>query len=219
MFTSTVETNWEGKTNCKCFLPIDDKIWVFWACITNFLIPSLLIFFIWGMMLHHFIMNPPNNMSSRVLKRATIKMVCITGLFLITVAPFCFVFAGAGFEIPESTKWLDWFFFLPLLNGTFQPMIYIFSFERLREVFFKVVRCERSKTGGRMAMVLAIYRTTRSLSGNFKKEASTENPRSAAKHSVVSQVTVLSNLDPTSEVLDTLQLQPVGSEEHSDAAQ
>jgi len=204
MFTSTVYDNWEGKTNCKCFLPIDDKVWVFWACITNFLIPTLLIFSIWGMMLQHFIVNPPNNISSRVLKRATIKMVFITGLFLLTVSPFCFVFAAAGFQTPESTRWLDWFFFLPLLNGTFQPVIYIFSFERLREVFFKVIRCERSKKGGRMAMVLAIYRTTRSLSGNFNnKEVSSQNPRNAAKHSVVSQMTILSGLDPTSEVLDT----------------
>jgi len=63
-----------------------------------------------------------------------------------------------------------------------------------------------------MAMVLAIYRTTRSLSGNFNKEVSSQNTRGAAKHSVVSQMTIFSDLDPTSEVLDTLS-QPVFSDE------
>ena len=143
-------------------------------------------------------------------------MVCITGLFLLTTSPFCFVFASAAFEIPESTKWLDWFFFLPLLNGTFQPVIYILSFERLREVFFKVICCEKPKKGGRTAMVIAIFRTTRSLSGNFvdnKKGISTQNPRGAAKQSVVSQVTILSAEATFEAEVDTSQ--PIFSDEDS----
>ena len=171
-------------------------------------------------MVHHFIVNPPKSMNSRLaktstknsnscnlfahrlLKWATIKMVCITGLFLLTVSPFCFVFASAGFEIPKSTKWLDWTFFLPLLNGTFQPVIYVLSFERLREVFVKVIRCERPHKGGRTAMVLAIFRTTHSLSGNFvdnKKGVSIQKSREAT-----SQVTILSD-DASFEAFDTSQ--------------
>jgi hypothetical protein len=167
MFNTTVERNWAGKSNCKCFLPIDDEFWMFWACFTNFLIPTLLIFLIWGMMIHHYIVNPPNSMNSRALKTATIKIVCITGLFLLTISPFGFVFASAAFQTPQSTIWLDWTFLVPLLNGAIQPVVYILSFERLREVFVKVIRCERRREGGRTAMVFAIFRTTRSLSGNF----------------------------------------------------
>ena len=142
----------------------------------------------------------------RVLKKATIKIVCITAIFLLTVSPFGFVFASAAFEMPKSTMWLDWTFFLPLLNGPIQPIVYILSFERLREVLVKVIRCERPLKGGRTAMVLAIFRTTRSLSGNFvdnKKGVSTQNPRIAAKQSIVSQLTIISD-DATFEAVDTL---------------
>ena len=91
------------------------------------------------------------------------KMVFITGLFLVTVSPFCFVFAGAAFATPPTTKWLDWTFFFPLLNGTIQPIVYILSFERLREVLVKVIRCERSHRERGTATVLTTFRTTRSL--------------------------------------------------------
>ena len=58
-----------------------------------------------------------NLFSYRALKRATIKMVCITGLFLLTVSPFCFVFAAAGFQTPESTRW----------HPTFAPRTHILN--------------------------------------------------------------------------------------------
>ena len=156
-----------------------------WTCITNFLIPTLLIFLIWGMMAHHFFVNPPmfnsrcevgtraittskipqnlTKSSHRILKRATIKMVCITGLFLVTVSPFCFVFASAAFKTPETTKWLDWTFFFPLLNATIQPIVYILSFERLREILIKVISCERRNREGGTGMALNIFMTARSL--------------------------------------------------------
>ena len=57
------------------------------------------------------------NLHRIILKRATIKVVCITTLFLVNVLPFCVVFAGAAFKTPESTKWLDYTFFFPLFNG------------------------------------------------------------------------------------------------------
>ena len=61
-------------------------------------------------------------------------------------------------------------------------------------------------------MVIAIFRTTRSLSGNFvdnKKGISTQNPRGAA---VVSQVTILS-AEATFEAEATSQ--PIFSDEDS----
>ena len=208
---------------------------MFWTCVTNFLIPSSLIFFIWAMMAHHFFVNPPMCVNSRSLyfvststhlttffrrnlKSVTIKMVFITGLFHVTISPFCVAFASAAFTTPESTKWLDWTFFFPLLNGMFQPCVYILSFERLREVFFKVICCERSKEGKRTVMALSIFQASRALSANFvhmdnMKGGFTLKPKSALKEndpeipdsrklSVVSQVTILS--DDESETLETV---------------
>jgi len=111
MFNSSIEMRWAGNnSNCKskCFYPLDDKIWMFWTCLTNFLIPSLMIFLIWTIMAHHFIVNPPMCVNSRRLKSVTLKMVCITGLFLITISPFCYAFASAAFSTPKSSKLLDW---------------------------------------------------------------------------------------------------------------
>jgi len=149
------------------------------------------------------------SVSSRNLKSVTIKMVFITGLFLVTISPFCFAFASAAITTPESTKWLDWTFFFPLLNGVFQPWVYILSFERLREVFFKVICCERSKEGKRTVMALSIFQASRALSANFvhmdnMKGDFIQKPKSALKEnnpeipdsrkcSVVSQVTILSD--------------------------
>ena len=42
---------------------------MFWTCITNFLIPTLLIFLIWGMMVHHYMVHPANDITSRLSKR------------------------------------------------------------------------------------------------------------------------------------------------------
>ena len=112
--------------------------------------------------------------------------------------------------------WLDWTFSFPLLNGMFQPLVYIFSFERLREVCVKIICCERSKEGKRTVMVLSVFRAARTLSGNFvdmdnKNGGSTQKPRSDLKEnipeiqdsrkcSVVSQVTILSE----NEILETV---------------
>ena len=41
------------------------KVWVFWACTTNFLIPTVLILLIWGLMVHHYIVNPASDQTSR----------------------------------------------------------------------------------------------------------------------------------------------------------
>ena len=91
-------------------------------------------------------------------------MVFITGLFLVSIWPYCLTFLSATISVPDTTKWLDWTFFFPLLNGMIQPLIYILSFERLREVFVKVKRGECKRT----AMSLAILKTTQ-LWHNFEK--------------------------------------------------
>ena len=129
-------------------------------------------------------------------------MVFITGLFLVSIWPYCLTFLSATISVPDTTKWLDWTFFFPLLNGMIQPLIYILSFERLREVFVKVICCQKRGEGRRTAMALAIFRTTRTLSTNL---TNSQNSRSTVmeesnksespeprKHSVISQVTILS---------------------------
>ena len=145
-------------------------------------------------------------------------MVCIAGLFLVTILPFCFAFASAAFTTPESTKWLDWTFFFRLLNGMIQPIVYILSFERSREVLFQVICCERNKEGKRSVMSLAIFQATFSLSRDIvdnEKGSSAKKPRSTLKEynpkpmefrkiSVVSQVSILSDDEnETIEVVET----------------
>ena len=154
---------------------------------------------------------------SRVLKGVTVKMVCITGLFLLTTSPYCIAFAHAAFNVPGnmtasdmttnnttkasikySTMLHDHTFLFPLLNGMIQPVVYILSFESLREIFVKMLRCENKNQEQNTAR--AIFRATHSLSGNFvesEKHKSGEeenNPDLAEsrKHSAVSQVTILS---------------------------
>ena len=132
----------------------------------------------------------------------TVKMVFITGLFLVSIWPYCLTFLSATISVPDTTKWLDWTFFFPLLNGMIQPLIYILSFERLREVFVKVICCQKRGEGRRTAMALAIFRTTRTLSTNLtnsqnsrstvmEESTKSESPE-PRKHSVISQVTILS---------------------------
>ena len=92
----------------------------------------------------------------------------------------------------------DHTFLFPLLNGMIQPVVYILSFENLREIFVKMLRCENKNQEQNTAR--AIYRASHSLSGNFvesEKHKSGEeenNPDLAEsrKHSAVSQVTILS---------------------------
>ena len=138
-------------------------------------------------------------------------MVCITGLFLLTTSPFCIAFAHAALNVPSemtannaikaikySTMLHDHTFLFPLLNGMIQPVVYILSFESLREIFVKMLRCENKNQEQNTAR--AIYRASHSLSGNFvesEKHKSGEeenNPDLAEsrKHSAVSQVTILS---------------------------
>ena len=144
----------------------------------------------------------------RALKRVTQKTVVITSLFLITVSPFCLVFAHAGLNVPAhntsstnqadkySTKLLDITFTFPLLNGMIQPIVYILSFENLRGIFVNMIFFKRSNQG--QGLKMDMFRTAQSLvdkPGCEDKENIPESPRQSPetrKSSVLSQVTILS---------------------------
>ena len=139
----------------------------------------------------------------------TQKTVVITSLFLITVSPFCLVFAHAGLNVPAhtmssstdqadkySTKLLDITFTFPLLNGMIQPIVYILSFENLRGIFVNMIFFKRSTQGQNLK--LDNFRNAQSYvdkPGCEDKENIPESPRQSPetrKSSVLSQVTILS---------------------------
>ena len=99
------------------------------------------------------------------MKWVTIKMVGITSLFLVTIAPFCIAFTHALvvfiviiiiiiilfivitiiinniiFQVvtPKSTFLFDVTFPLSLFNGPLQPIIYILAFSKLRRAFWEI---------------------------------------------------------------------------------
>ena len=78
-----------------------------------------------------------------IMKWVTIKMVGITFLFLVTIAPFCIVFTHTLRVTPTSTLYLDLAFPLSLMNGPMQPVIYILSFSKLRKAFLQLFCCAR----------------------------------------------------------------------------
>ena len=77
------------------------------------------------------------------MKWVTIKMVGITFLFLVTIAPFCIVFTHTLLVTPTSTLYLDLAFPLSLMNGPMQPVLYILSFSKLRKAFLQLFCCAR----------------------------------------------------------------------------
>ena len=92
------------------------------------------------------------------MKWVTIKMVGITSLFLVTIAPFCIAFTHAlvvfiiifiitinininiicQVVTPKSTFLFDVTFPLSLFNGPLQPVIYILAFSKLRRAFWEL---------------------------------------------------------------------------------
>lgn len=156
-FDTTIAANWEGKDNCKCFMPLNNKVWMIWVSITNYLVPASLILLIWVTMAHHFATHPSNNPSNNLLRGVTLKMVAITALFLLFISPFCFEFISAAVIIPSSTRKLDFTLALTLVNALIQPIIYISAFSRLREAFVKIICCQ--KPGFGTAMVMAVFQT------------------------------------------------------------
>ena len=113
------------------------------------------------------------------MKWVTIKMVGITSLFLVTIAPFCIAFTHAlvVFIIiiiiittninniifqavpPKSTFLFDVTFPLSLFNGPLQPVIYILAFSKLRRAFWELF-CPLAKNRSLNTAVDAPVRVT-----------------------------------------------------------
>ena len=129
-----------------------------------FIIPTLLIILIWGVMAHHFATENESRLGkykinrseqnvgittistlSSSLKSVTIKMVLLAGLFLLTIGPYCLVFLAATISPPiSSTMWLDRTLPLSLLNGMLNPVIYIAMISTIREAFANKICYRRS---------------------------------------------------------------------------
>lgn len=140
-FDSTIEDHWRNNTNCTCFFPLDNKLFLLWGNFVNFIIPACLIFLIWIVIAHHFATQPTNS----VLKWATLKMIFITGLFLASITPHCLAYLAAAFETPKSTKPMDITYPLSLVNSAIQPIIYIVAFDRLRRALIKRLFCHTAE--------------------------------------------------------------------------
>ena len=116
------------------------------------------------------------------MKWVTIKMVGITSLFLVTIAPFCIAFTHAlvvfiiiiiiiitiiitiiniSFQVvtPKSTFLFDVTFPLSLFNGPLQPVIYILAFSKLRRAFWELF-CPLAKNRSLNTAVDAPVRVT-----------------------------------------------------------
>jgi len=153
-FDTTIAEDWstgqngteEYRTDCFCYFPISNKVYVVWTSLTMFLLPSALIVLIWSAMAHHFITQPRSMPSahSNIMKWVTIKLVGITLLFLVTIGPFCVAFTRTLLITPTNTVELDTAFPLSLMNGPLQPVIYILAFSNLRKAFLQMVGLARS---------------------------------------------------------------------------
>ena len=110
------------------------------------------------------------------MKWVTIKMVGITSLFLVTIAPFCIAFTHAlvvfiitiitiinniflQVVTPKSTFLFDVTFPLSLFNGPLQPVIYILAFSKLRRAFWELF-CPLAKNRSLNTAVDAPVRVT-----------------------------------------------------------
>ena len=137
------------------------EVFMWWCSVTMFIIPTLLIILIWGVMAHHFATENESRLGkykinrseqnyfhlslSSSLKSVTIKMVLLAGLFLLTIGPYCLVFLAATISPPiSSTMWLDRTLPLSLLNGMLNPVIYIAMISTIREAFANKICYRRS---------------------------------------------------------------------------
>ena len=180
-FDRTTAEAWENGTDCKCFYPMANvsrkpqfdliirrpnlspfqEVFMWWCSVTMFIIPTLLIILIWGVMAHHFATENESRLGkykinrseqnyfhlslSSSLKSVTIKMVLLAGLFLLTIGPYCLVFLAATISPPiSSTMWLDRTLPLSLLNGMLNPVIYIAMISTIREAFANKICYRRS---------------------------------------------------------------------------
>ena len=72
------------------------------------------------------------------MKWVTIKMVGITVLFFVTMAPLGIIYVQALFVPPTTTLALDIAYPLIWVNALLQPIIYIMAFSELRKAFLQL---------------------------------------------------------------------------------
>jgi len=120
---------------CKCYLPLRNKVWLFWSCFVGVIVPATVILIIWIMMAHHFATQRTNSL----LKKGTLKMVFITMLFLVTSAPLSSQFISAALVTPKSTRMLDFTFLIAYLNSMAQPIVCICIVTEIRETLVRLV--------------------------------------------------------------------------------
>ena len=75
------------------------------------------------------------------LKAVTVKVMGITGLFLLSITPFCSVFLSGAVVPFTTTLWLDRVLPLSMMNGLVQPALYIYLIKRLRKGLVRLVTC------------------------------------------------------------------------------
>ena len=81
------------------------------------------------------------------LKAVTVKVMGITGLFLLSITPFCSVFLSGAVVPFTTTLWLDRLLPMPMLNGLVQPVLYIYLIKRLRVGLVRLARCRGEAEG------------------------------------------------------------------------
>jgi len=139
-FDQTTAEAWQNEEDCKCFYPLTNVTFMWWCCVTMFIIPTSLILLTWVVMAHHFATENENS----DMKWVTMKMILLAGLFLLTIFPYSLVFIDASINPPiTTTMWLDRTLPISLLNGMLNPVIYIAMISNVREAFLNKFCCKR----------------------------------------------------------------------------
>lgn len=139
-FDETIEELMTGEKNCKCFFPLQNKLWVGWQSLISFLIPVLIILASWTIMGYSIL----NKKVHRLLKAVTIKSIIVTAFFLVCVSPFCVVFFKASFDPPKGNKLNSHTLPFLLLNSMIQPYLYVTINTNLRKKILQLI-CRRKE--------------------------------------------------------------------------
>jgi len=139
-FDETIEDLMTGEKNCKCFFPLQNRLWVGWQSVISFFIPALIILASWLVMAHSLLTRKVH----RLLKSVTIKSIIVTAFFLICVAPFCIVFFKACFFPPKDNKLKSQTLPFLLLNSMLQPFLYVTINTNLRKKVLRLI-CRRKE--------------------------------------------------------------------------
>lgn len=159
-FDKTILEAWERGAElglaCKCWYPLENRVWTVWCSVTAFILPTLTILAIWAFMYHFMYINTGINSTVRsnpVVRDWNRKTIGFTILFLLTVGPFCLLFIFSTFTLPKDTAVMDISFAGALLNGIVRPVICMCTMAPLREAFIRVVRCEEAAKSQRFNSV------------------------------------------------------------------